>query len=193
MNKQQIFNHRTSVIVAIWFLAWVATQGIFMSEMLSRLPWDINASYAVATIWVSIVVITCFITMPAYTKMSLPKSKLIWLYIVPVALLFFLPQHYALALNVWVYIPMIIITVFWQDYLTFGVLQSALSKRLSPNRAAALTAVAFVLGHLVFFLNNLVDPQMIPVVIAGFVFAFSRRYTGSIYIANIVHTVFYLI
>lgn len=193
MNKQQILSRGAPTIIAMWFLAWVATQGIFMSEIPRRLPWDINMSYTVATIWVFIVAITCFIMTPSYRKMSLPKSKLIWLYIAPVALLFLLPQHYTLALNVWVYIPMIVITVFWQDYLTFGVLQSALSKRLSPNRAAALTAVVFALGHLVFFLNNLIDPQMILIVLAGFVFAFSRRYTGSIYIANIIHTVFYLI
>jgi len=176
----------------MWFLAWAATQGLFISEILTRLPWEINSSYTVVTIWVLIVTVTCFILMPSFRKESLPKSRLLWLYSIPVALLFLLPQHYRLTLNLWVYMFMILVTVFWQDYLTFGVLQSVLSKRVSSNKAATLTAVVFILGHIIFVLNNVFDPQMLLVVIAGLVFAFSRRYSGSIYIANIIHTIFYL-
>jgi membrane protease YdiL (CAAX protease family) len=180
-------------MIGAWLLAWVATQGIFMSEVLRLLPWNVNTSYAIATIWVFIVTITAIIILPSYRKKSLPKSKLLWLYAIPLILLIFLPQHYALALNIWVYIPMIIITVFWQDYLTFGILQPALSKRLSLNGAAILTAVIFVLGHAIFFLNNVYDPQFILIALAGFTYAFSSRYAGNIYIANIIHISFYLI
>jgi len=88
---------------------------------------------------------------------------------------------------------MIVITVFWQDYLTFGVLQSFLAKQSNRNIAATITGVVFLLGHAVFFLNDLSNPQFVLIGIAGFVFAFSRRYAGNIYIANIIHTLVYLI
>ncbi len=164
-----------------------------MSEILLNSPLDINISYLLATVWVLVVLILCVALLPVFRKDSLPKSKLLWLYFIPFALLLYLPWHYALTLNIWVYIPMIVITVFWQDYLTFGVLQSFLAKQSNRNIAATITGVVFLLGHAVFFLNDLSNPQFVLIGIAGFVFAFSRRYAGNIYIANIIHTLVYLI
>lgn len=193
MHKTQILRHRVPVMIVMWFFVWVVTQGLFMSEILTRLSWGVNTSYVIATIWVFILLAGCLIAIPTYRKESLPKSRLLWLYSIPAVLLFLLPQHYGLTLNLWIYMFMILVTVFWQDYLTFGVLQPAISKRISPNKAAALTAIVFILGHIVFFLDNIFEPQMLPIVLAGFVFAFSRRYFGNIYVANIIHTIFYLI
>ena len=184
----------TILIAAIlWLTAWTATQGIFISEVLVRSPWDINISYVVAIIWVLIATIAAFILFPSRTRNVLPKSKLLWLYAIPVLLLALLPGHYSLSLNIWAYIPMILVTVFWQDYLTFGILQSTLAERLSLNGAAVLTAIIFSLGHVLFSMNNILDPQLLLITFAGFVFAFSRRYTGNIYIANIIHITIYLI
>lgn len=88
---------------------------------------------------------------------------------------------------------MISITVFWQDYLTFGIFQTFLAERISQNTAACLVAVVFLAGHAVFFLGDLTNPQFIIIALAGFIFAFSRRYTGNIYIANLIHTIVYLV
>ena len=193
MVKKQPIVSNILAGVSLWFIVWVFTQGIFMSEILLISPLDINISYLLATVWVLVVLILCVALLPVFRKDSLPKSKLLWLYFIPFALLLYLPWHYALTLNIWVYIPMIVITVFWQDYLTFGVLQSFLAKQSNRNIAATITGVVFLLGHAVFFLNNLSNPQFVLIGIAGFVFAFSRRYTGNIYIANIIHTLVYLI
>jgi|JI6StandDraft_1071083.scaffolds.fasta_scaffold98421_3 membrane protease YdiL (CAAX protease family) len=193
MVKKQPIVSNILAGVSLWFIVWVFTQGIFMSEILLNSPLDINISYLLATVWVLVVLILCVALLPVFRKDSLPKSKLLWLYFIPFALLLYLPWHYALTLNIWVYIPMIVITVFWQDYLTFGVLQSFLAKQSNRNIAATITGVVFLLGHAVFFLNDLSNPQFVLIGIAGFVFAFSRRYAGNIYIANIIHTLFYLI
>lgn len=193
MVKKQPIVSNILAGVSLWLIVWVFTQGIFMSEILLNSPLDINISYLLATVWVLVVLILCVALLPVFRKDSLPKSKLLWLYFIPFALLLYLPWHYALTLNIWVYIPMIVITVFWQDYLTFGVLQSFLAKQSNRNIAATITGVVFLLGHAVFFLNDLSNPQFVLIGIAGFVFAFSRRYAGNIYIANIIHTLVYLI
>ena len=193
MVKKQPIVSNILAGVSLWFIVWVFTQGIFMSEILLNSPLDINISYLLATVWVLVVLILCVALLPVFRKDSLPKSKLLWLYFIPFALLLYLPWHYSLTLNIWVHIPMIVITVFWQDYLTFGVLQSFLAKQSNRNIAATITGVVFLLGHAVFFLNDLSNPQFVLIGIAGFVFAFSRRYAGNIYIANIIHTLVYLI
>lgn len=193
MIKRKFSIRSIFTVIAAWLAVWVMTQGLFMSDILTTLPFDVNISYIVATIWVLVIASVALIVLPKYKKKSLPKSKLLWLYIVPSIALVFLPLHYALALDVRVYIPMIIITVFWQDYLTFGILQPALAKRISPNLAAILTVIMFVLGHIIFSLNNVLDPQLLLVAVAGIIFALSTNRTGNIYIANIIHTIFYLI
>ncbi len=179
--------------IALWFVAWGATQGIFMNEHPQQLPVDINISALAATAWVLIVTAAALWLLPSYRRASLPRSKLLWLYLIPAILLIALPWHYSLLLNVWVFIPMIVITVFWQDYLTFGLLQTHLAKKTSPTRAAIITAIVFLLGHLVFFLDDMINPQFLLIGLAGFLFAFSRRWTGGVYIANVIHLVFYLL
>ena len=179
--------------VLAWFAAWVFTQGIFISDILQSAPLNPNISYTLATIWVLMVLILCVALLPTYRKKSLPKSKLLWLYLLPAILLVALPSHYALALNIWVYIPMIVITVFWQSYLTFGMLQPYLSKKLAPGTAAVITALVFLAGHIVFFLNDLLSPQFLVIGLAAFIFAFSRKYTGNIYISNVIHMISYLV
>jgi membrane protease YdiL (CAAX protease family) len=194
MTHQPFTLYKTIFIsIILWFLIWTVTQGIFMSERLLQLPIDANISYAIATVWVLAVAAVALRLLPKYRRESLPKSRLLWLYAVPVALLVFLPWHYALALDIWVYVPMIVITVFWQDYVTFGLLQTRLAKTITATKAAIVTAIVFLLGHAVFFLNDITDPQFILIAIAGFGFAFLRRYTGNIYIANVIHLTFYLL
>lgn len=193
MIKHKISVRSIFIAIVIWITVWAATQGLFMSDVLRNLPWDVNIRYIVATVWVLTVAITALVALPKYKKISLPKSKLLWLYTVPLMALILMPLHYSLALDIRVYIPMIIITVFWQDYLTFGILQPALAKRLSANQAAIVTAAVFLFGHVLFSFKNILDPQLLLVTAAGFIFAFSTRRTGNIYIANIIHMFFYLI
>ena len=179
--------------ISLWFSAWTVTQGIFMSEILFKLPIDVNISYLITTILILVITIISLYIYPRHRKEALPKSKLLWLYTIPAVLLIALPSHYNMMLNIMVYIPMIIISVFWQDYLTFGMLQTFLNERVSQNKSAIIVAVVFLSGHLIFYLNDPTNPQFILIALAGFVFAFSRRYTKSIYIANIIHTIVYLI
>ncbi|NCU29736.1 CPBP family intramembrane metalloprotease [Candidatus Saccharibacteria bacterium] len=193
MNNKHPKLHHILRGVLVWSVAWIFTQGIFISDILQSAPSNPNVNYMLATIWVLIVLILCVALLPAYRKKSLPKSKLLWLYLIPAILLVALPSHYALALNIWVYIPMIVITVFWQSYLTFGMLQPYLSKKLAPGTAAVITALVFLAGHLVFFLNDLLNPQVLVIGLAAFIFAFSRKYTDNIYIANAIHMIFYFI
>ena len=177
----------------VWLAVWSGTQGIFMSDILLKLPGELNLKYAIATLWVAVIAIASLIILPSYRKKVLTKSYLLLLYVIPAILLAMLPQHYSLTLYCPIFVFMIIITVFWQDYVTFGLLQTYLAKRASPSVAAMITTALFLLGHIIFFLNDLADPQFALIALAGVAFAFSRRYTGTIYIANILHLCFYLI
>jgi Type II CAAX prenyl endopeptidase Rce1-like len=177
----------------IWFTIWVITQGLFISGILTQLPGELNLKNAIATSWVLLITIICLYAMPVYRKNLLPKSKLVWLYLIPLGLLLLLPAHYQLVLNLPVYIFMILVTVFWQDYLTFGLFQTYLEKRLHLNTAAILTALLFLVGHVVFYINDLFNIQFVIIAIAGFLFSFSRRYFKNIYIANILHLCFLLL
>lgn len=177
---------------AAWLLVWVFTQGIFMSDILTHLPGDLNVNYTIATTWISAVAVVFLVMMSSYRKKILTRSRLLWLYVIPVILLVFLPNHYSLTLSLPVYMLMILVTVFWQDYLTFGLLQSRLATKVSENTAAIITALLFILGHIIFFLNGPLDSQFILIAVAGFIFALSRRFTGTVYIANVIHLCFYL-
>lgn len=179
--------------VAAWGLVWVCTQGIFLAELPLKLPGGVNVVTLVATAWVLVVTIVCLVALPAYRRESLPRSKWLWLYVLPAVLLAFLPQHYVFAPDVWVFMIMIIVTVFWQDYLTFGVLQPFLSRRMSPTWAVVVTTIVFFAGHVVFSPGDIADPQMLLIASAGLVFALSRRFTGAVYLANVIHLSFYLL
>jgi hypothetical protein len=177
----------------LWLVVWSGTQGIFMSDVLLKLPGELNLKYVIATLWIALIAIISLIILPWYRKKIFPKSYLLWLYIIPAILLLILPQHYTLTLYYPVFVFMIIITVFWQDYVTFGLLQTYLATRVSPNVAAMITTALFLLGHVIFFLHDLADPQFVLIALAGGAFAFSRRYTGTIYVAHVLHLCFYLI
>lgn len=176
----------------LWLAVWSSTQGIFMSDILLKLPGELNLKYVIVTLWVAVLAIASLIILPSYRKKTLPKSYLLWLYIIPAILLLILPQHYTLTLYYPVFVFMIIVTVFWQDYVTFGLLQTYLATRVSPNVAAMMTTALFLLGHVIFFLHDLADPQFVLIALAGGAFASSRRYTGTIYVANVLHLCFYL-
>ena len=79
MIKHKISVRSIFIAIVAWITVWAATQGLFMSDVLRNLPWDVNISYIVATVWVLTVAITALAALPKYKKISLPKSKLLWL------------------------------------------------------------------------------------------------------------------
>lgn len=181
------------IAVAVWLVIWIATVGIYISGILDRLPGEVNFKYIIATVWTLAILIIVLATTPIYRKAVLPKSKLLWLSIIPIALLILLPLHYNLPLPLPVHVFVITVTVFWQDYLTFGVLQSYLTTRISATFAAILTPTLFLLGHVIFYFGSSISPLFLLTAVSAFVWSFTRKYTGNIYIALLLHFCSYLI
>lgn len=167
-----------------------------MSEFLTRFGSDINRVYLLATIYILTISIASIFIFKSLSKKVLPKSKLLLLYLVPLLLLVTVPFRYSLGLRVEVYIPMILVTCFWQDFLTFGIFQSFLSKKVRPLYVYLLTATVFAFGHLIFFLSEVAFAniyQWLFIFLTGLIFAYTTGRSRNIYIANVLHISFYFL
>lgn len=60
------------------------------------------------------------------------------------------PLHYHLSSPVGVYLLIMPVSVLWQDYITFGLLQGHLRQHASPLGTVAILTVAFTAGHLIW-------------------------------------------
>lgn len=126
----------------------------------------------------------------------MPKSKMILLYLLPLAILLALPFHYNLFLLLPVFIAMTLITCFWQDFLTFGLFQTYVSTKVGKWLEIIIVTVVFFIGHLVFYLDSLLTMPIAGwglILVASFVLAALRRYTGTIYAGNVLHLSFLLL
>lgn len=123
-----------------------------------------------------------------------------WLYLIPLALGLSVPLHYHITGGYapYVYVLWMTLSVFWQQYITFGLLQSYLNKRLGRRVAPVLTVIMFYLGHIALL------PQFRPTSLAGLggsvfilglgtVFALLRNKTKSIRTNLLLHWAFYFI
>ena len=60
--------------ISLWFSAWTVTQGIFMSEILFKLPIDVNISYLITTILILVITIISLYIYPRHRKEALSTS-----------------------------------------------------------------------------------------------------------------------
>lgn len=180
-----------------WLLVWSLTHGFFMNDQLmGLLPGNSNQKYLVASTYISGIILISMFILPEIRKKNLPKSKLIYLYLIPLLLIIALPFHYSLALNPLVYITMITISCFWQDYLTFGIYQTKLIHKYNKLTVVPIVAIFFFMGHFVFYLDSLSEQTLfgwIMIAVAGLVLAAARYKSGNIYISNVIHLSFLLL
>ncbi len=85
-----------------------------------------------------------------------------WLYLVPLLAGITLPFHYWLDLPVATYMFWITVSVFWQDYLTFGLLQMYLGERLRPWAVLVASGLIFWTGHALFLPEKFGPVHLIP-------------------------------
>lgn len=181
---------------ALWLLVWSVTHGFFMSPGLMQLiPAALNIQYLLASVYILFVVAGSVAYFPK-AKVDLPKSKLLYLYSIPLFLLIILPYHYQLELNVYVYMFMVVVTCFWQDYLTFGLYQSAVSKVATQRMTIVVVASLFTIGHVLFFLNKFTVESTLGwlgILASALVFATIKIKTRNMYLINILHLSFLLL
>ncbi len=183
-----------ALAVALWFGLWFFTPGLHSNGLGPRFTYNPGHAMLIESLIVAILAMILILTHRTYTRTLFAPTRSLWLYALPLALAVAQPFHYGQELPVWVYIVWMAASVFWQDYLTFGLLQSYLSERLSLGAVIAVSAVVFWLGH-VIFLPHRFGPEHIVASLAilalGFVLAWIRVRSGTIHLLLALHLAFY--
>ncbi|MGC0274633.1 type II CAAX prenyl endopeptidase Rce1 family protein [Pseudactinotalea sp. Z1739] len=86
--------------------------------------------------------------------------------------------------------------MFWQDYLTFGLLQSYLAERLPTWGTITMVAVMFWLGHALLLPDTFgpANPLAALAMLAmGALFALLRARLGTLHLLLALHLAFYFV
>ncbi len=199
---QRAYSQRNLFIVGLaalsWLAIWSLTQGLFMSDFWLFDKVGIASQYYVlAAGIVTAIAIALGWLMAHHLKLIskiFPKNKWLIAYIVvPIVLGIYVfhhggsPQTFALA-------ALLILSIFWQDFLTFGILQqivTAYTKKLGWF----IVAVVFWIGHVIFYLpafgENVISWLMFFA--AAVLLAFLTSKTKSFYLTDVLHIAFILL
>src|SRR5699024_393787 len=123
------------------------------------------------------------------------RSWQLRLYAIPVVLALILPLHYSMPLPITVYLAWMTVSVFWQDYLTFGLLQNYIGAHLPTWATVAVVAGIFLLGHALLIPARFAPPHVLPalgILAMGVVFALLRTRLGSLHLLLALHLGWYV-
>lgn len=196
-SRAPVRNCWSLVLVGMaWFLLWSLTPGLLSSGVGSLVTEDLAGAVLVETLLALVLGVPLILLHGRFNRALFAHSKLVYLYALPVLLGAVLPLHYGLPLPVGLYIVWMTVSVFWQDYLTFGLLQSYLSLRMRPRVVVPIVAVMFTLGHVVLLPDRFALVNFLPVVsilALGLFLAFLRARLGTIHMVLALHLAFYFI
>jgi hypothetical protein len=121
-----------------------------------------------------------------------------WKTVVPALILVIagalVPLHYHYELPVWTYIFFMTVSVFWQNYITFGLLHGYLRKAFTQRTTVLILAILFSAAHLVFVSDFWRQPvNILFVLVLASLFTFLREKTGTLYWLIFIHLMFYFI
>ncbi len=115
-------------------------------------------------------------------------------YAIPLIAGIALPFHYGLEYPVALYMFWMTVSVFWQDYLTFGLLQKYLAERIPTWAVLVASAVIFWAGHAVLLPDKFAPVHLLPslaILALGFVLASLRVRLGTLHLILALHLAFY--
>ncbi len=188
----------------IWICLWCLTPGLLAEGPGRRLAGGLrigeldrfSVGVLVESLIAVIILALLLIGHRHYNRSLFARSRLLPLYGIPVVLAAVLPFHYGMDLPLGVYLVWTTVSVFWQDYLTFGLLQSYLRETLPPWATVVVVAFMFWLGHFVFLphrfgLDNIL--ASLAMVAMGVLFASIRARTGTLHLLLALHLSFYFV
>lgn len=193
-------------IIAWWFI-WILTQALFitdvplLSDFLGRSQ-NIAVNFAIYTAWICATgLIATFLwsrwSNGDFSFLKAPRWRWVVIGYVPIfiAAIIIIVTRSPFGIPGWLWAPSLLVTTFYQDFLTFGLLQTALEKRLRPLTAALLTAFVFFTGHfwLVGNAPSFLDPQVYLFAVGFPIFALLRYKTKTIYATNMIHSAFHIL
>ncbi|MGO3661022.1 hypothetical protein [Microbacterium gubbeenense] len=187
------------VIVAAvvgWFALWSLTPGLLSNGVGHLLTDDLAASVGIETLLAAVLAVMLVLTHQRFNRVLFAPSWSVWLYALPLILAIALPLHYDLVLPVFLYMVWMTVSVFWQDYLTFGLLQSYLGRRLPTWGVVASTAVIFWLGHALFIPERFGLANWVPslaILGLGLALASLRSWLKTLHLILALHLSFYFL
>lgn len=105
-----------------------------------------------------------------------------------------IPLHYHMKMPVFVYMIFIPISVLWQNYITFGLLQKYLRTYVSKEATMVIIASCFILAHILFIPTFITSPVLIAItLILALLFTYIREKTGTLHWLIFIHLLFYAI
>lgn len=133
--------------VAAWFGLWYLTPGL-LGNGVGRLFTDApEVALLIEIIFALAIAVALLLAHLQYNRDLFARSRTIWFYTLPLIAGIALPLHYDMKLPIALYMCWWIVSVFWQNYLTFGLLQRYLAKRLPIWAVLGASAVIFWAGH----------------------------------------------
>lgn len=184
------------VAVVVWFGLWYLTPGLLSNGVGHLFTNDLATSVLSETALALLLAVALVLTHRRYNRVLFARSWSIWLYALPIALAIALPFHYELILPVFLYMAWMTVSVFWQDYLTFGLLQSYLAERLPTWGVIVASAVIFWLGHALFIPDRFAPANWLPslaILALGFALASLRVWLKSLHLILALHLSFYFV
>ncbi|MDO5095608.1 MAG: hypothetical protein Q4D65_03530 [Peptostreptococcaceae bacterium] len=187
------------IILAIlgWFILFGFTVQIGFSYRLFSMFLDTSALTIAGSILNILMLIVFFVLYKEWAKefFRIGSKWVLILYILMIIGMVTIPLHYHLELPVGVYMFFITISVLWQNFITFGLLQNYLRERISFCWVMLLMAMLFPIAHAVYidgFLSQKV--AMFPLAaIMAVIFSFFREKTGRLHFGIFIHLLLYIL
>lgn len=188
----------TAIIVAVlvWFGLWYLTPGLLSNGVGSLFTTDDATSVLIETVLALVIVLALTLLHRRYNHELFARSWSLWTYALPVTFGVALPFHYGLSLPVTLYIFWMTVSVFWQDYLTFGLLQKYLAERLPTWVMILGSAVIFWAGHALFLPDSFGFTEPLPslaMLALGLILASLRAWLKTLHLILALHLTFYFI
>ncbi|MFD1716923.1 hypothetical protein [Georgenia deserti] len=181
---------------AAWLALWSLTPGLRSDGVGSWFSADSAAVLLIESGVAVVVVAALLVTHDRVNRVLFAPSRQRWLYALPALLAVALPFHASPSVPLPVYVAWMTISVFWQDYLTFGLLQSYIRERLPAWATVAVVAGMFWLGHAVFLPDRFGPAHPVPsaaMIVLGAAFALLRERLGTLHLMLALHLAFYFV
>lgn len=194
-NKKSSFL-RIGLIIGLWLCLWYLTPNLHSYGIGSQITNNGELSIFIETIIALILAIILMYFHQRYNQQLFKWSKIVYFYTVPLVLAVLLPLYYNLSLPVYLYVFWMSISVFWQDYLTYGLLQNYLNEQLPKWIVVLLVSVTFYIGHAVFLPHKFAPVHILPslgILCFGAFLAFLRMKLKTLHLILILHISFYFI
>lgn len=182
--------------VVVWFGLWYLTPGLLSDGVGTWFTDDPATAILYESLLALVLVLGIIALHRRETRELFARDRTVWLYALPLLSGVVLPFHYGLELPVGLYMVWVTVSVIWQDYLTFGLLQKYLARSLPPWAVLIASAVIFWAGHALLLPDKFAPVHLVPslaILALGLLLAGLRVRLGTLHLILALHLGFYFV